>query len=250
MSLNKNIFFLKLIILFIISSFNYIFAQEMDVYLESIQKYFANKNDYPELFKDNPYRLNITDVSIGDLDSDNQKEVVIAVKPHFRQSPTVIIFKVDKQMKLKRVIEGLAPGSLQKISGDYLDSHTTGLATDIKLSTGKEKHIITKENDKERLNVIKIFGGVVQYRNWYHVDKRSGKGLYIDMRHINLENNMDNCINFEFSTVKDIEILPDKDNSGNSLHVWVDDKIYVYKIQKFLNNGLLEKTLKIFPLKN
>ena len=105
------------------------------------------EKDYPELFGEKSYRIRPTGFDIGDLDGDGVDEVVVSFYPHYRQSPTVVIFKVDDKMNVTRVIEGLAPGRLIPVTGEYLDSHSLGQAADMTFSKQKrsEERRVGKE---------------------------------------------------------------------------------------------------------
>lgn len=227
-----------------------VFAENSDTEsprFKAVESYLLDKEDYPELFKDNPYRLKVTGLAIGDLDDDGQDEVVLQMKPHYRQSPTIVIFRVDDDMKVTRVIEGLAPGPLLPISDEYLDSHTLGMAVDMEISQNDGEMIKTK---KPMIDILlKNFGGVVEYKNWFHTDARSGRKMYIDMRHLDVPENKLSCADFEYSTVKLISIVKKNGVNGNLLSAYVDDKLYVYKINKFKDNGLMEKSLEILMAK-
>lgn len=219
-----------------------------DPRFKAVQDYLLNSDDYPELFKDKPYRMKVTGLAIGDLDGDGQAEVVMQFKPHYRQSPSIIIFRVDDDMKVTRVVEGLAPGPLVPVSGDYLDSHTLGMAVD--MSIDQKGKTVSADKQKEFVQIaMKQFGGVVEYRNWLHVDGRSGKKMYLDMTDAQLPNDKNNCEDFEFSTVDAIEIATKENSRGNFLLAFVGDRIYAYKIHKFLDNGLMDKSLEVFPIK-
>jgi hypothetical protein len=219
-----------------------------DPRFKAVQDYLLQGDDYPELFDDKPYRMKVTGLAIGDLDGDGQAEVVLSFKPHYRQSPSIIIFRVDKDMRVTRVVEGLAPGPLVPVSGDYLDSHTLGEAVDLEFQTkGKVKS--GAQARKDFINTaLKNFGGVVAYKNWFHVDRRSGRKMLIDMGQAKVPHEKHNCEGFEFSTVDTIEIATKKDESGNYLLALVGDKFYAYKIHKFLDNGLMDKSLEVFSV--
>lgn len=221
-------------------------AEEMDPRVKAVQDYITKKDDYPELFKDKPYRIKVSDIKIGDLDGDGIDEVVVAVNPHYQQSPTILIFQVNKKLKVTRVIEGLAPGPLIPVSGDQIDSHTLGLGVDFSVSGKNGKPI-----NREFIDItMKQFKGVVAYKSFIHADHRSGYGMYIDMKHIESVPKKDNCEAFEFSTVEEIMIARRDGDDTNWLVAKIGDALYAYKIRKITKEGFLDKTMKIFPIKN
>jgi len=210
--------------------------QEKDLQIDAVNKYLQNNN--LEQFKNIKYQIKVIDVAVGDLNNDGNKEVIIAIKPHYLQSPSIIIFQVNNKMHVTKVIEGLAPGNIKLISGDFIDSHTIGEGVDIIIKPEKtniDKNIIIQ-------NIIQVFNGVVEYQEWVHVDKRKNK-MYIDMKHINFPNKNNNCEKFEFATIKYIKIIKIKER--NFLLAHVDNLIYIYRIDSFLKNGLIDKNLQI-----
>ena len=89
--------------------------------------------NFPELFGEAYYRVKVKAAQVVDLDGDGITEVIVGLTPHYRQSPTIIIFQlIDGQVH--RVKEGLAPGPLQHVSGNYIDSHTVE-ASGVDIST-------------------------------------------------------------------------------------------------------------------
>lgn len=211
---------------------------------EAVKQYML-KDEYPELFGDKPYRLKINNVIIEDVDNDGQDDVIVHVAPHYRQSPTILLFKVSKDLKVTRVREGLAPGPLVPLNGDFLDSHTLGSGVDLTL--GKDQ-----KDRAKRMAIIQAafknkMGGVVEYANFIHVDGRTGKGIYVDMSGLATPPEGDNCEKFQFSMPEEIAVRPKNDGSGNYLLARVGKQIYQYKIHKIRDDGFLEKTLVVRP---
>ncbi len=221
------------------------FAAELSPKIEAVKQYLL-KDDYPELFGDKPYRMKVKNVIEADLDDDGEDEVIFHVTPHYLQSPTIIIFKVSKDLKVTRVIEGLAPGPLLPRRSDFIDSHTLGGAVDFTI--GKEQSNPAKRKEVVKLSLEKM-GGVVEYRNFIHMDDRKGKGLYIDMTNLAKPPAKDNCEAFEFSMPDEIAVMPKNDGSGNYLLALVGKSMYAYKIHKIREDGFLEKTLTVTPVK-
>lgn len=217
-------------------------TEEPSPKLEAVKQYLL-KDDYPELFGDNPYRMKVNNAIVADVDDDGEDEVILHVTPHYRQSPTILIFKVSKSLEVKRVIEGLAPGPLVSLSGDYLDSHELGEAVDLTL--GKDQDNPAKRRKFVEGVLLENKGSVTEYRNFIHMDNRKGKGVYVDMTGLVKPPTKDTCEDFEFSSPDEIAVLPKKDGSGNYILARVGKSIYAYKIHKIRDDGFLEKTLTV-----
>lgn len=213
--------------------------------IQAVVDYLLN-TEYPELFGDRPYHIRPTGYAVGDLDGDGVDEVVMSFYPHYLQSPTVVIFHVDKHLKVTRVIEGLAPGPLEPLTDDYLDSHSLGMAADFQM--GKAEMADPKRRKTLVQISLKHGGNIVEYRNFFHMDQRKGKGSYIDMTRIKNPPQNGTCAGFQFSKVEHIEIDYKKGEKGGYLLALAGNEIYIYKIKRFLPNGLLEKSLQVVPM--
>jgi hypothetical protein len=214
------------------------FGQQSDPRLEAVKKYILEK-DYPEVFGTDHYKTRIEGVLDVDVDNDGSREIVILYFPHYRQSAPIVIYKISSDLKVSRVTEGLAPGPLQKLSGDYLDSHNLGTGVDFEISGENAKpekvlHIVAKDG---------MFG-LVAYDSFFHMDGRTGPSSFIDMRGVKLPSAKHDCESFEFSRVKQIAAGHlHEDSTQNYLAAWVGDEIYVYLIRGVSNDGLLNKKL-------
>jgi len=225
--------------LFVSSSlFGYAFGQQSDPRLEAVKKYILEK-DYPEVFGTDHYKTRIEGVLDVDVDNDGSREVVILYFPHYRQSAPIVIYKISSDLKVSRVTEGLAPGPLQEVSGDYLDSHNLGSAADFEIEGGNGR-------PDEVLKIVAASGmnGFVAYDFFYHMDGRTGSPAFIDMRGVKLPTKKHDCEDFEFSRVKQIAAGHlREDSTQNYVAAWVGEEIYVYLIRGVSNDGLLNKKL-------
>ena len=214
-------------------------GQETNPRLEALKSYILHK-DYPEVFGDADYKTRIEDVLDVDIDNDGSKEIVVLYFPHYRQSPPIVIYKVSAKLEVKKVTEGLAPGPLQPLSGDYLDSHNLGMAIDLDAHGTEKKAPV----DLFRVFTGKGMNGFVAYDQFFHIDGRKGSPSYIDMRGVKVPMGKRDCSEFEFSRVKVIAAGGlQEDPTRNYLAAWVGDEIWVYLVRSISQEGMLEKQL-------
>jgi hypothetical protein len=217
------------------------FAQQNSARLEAVRKHILEK-DYPEVFGSTNYKTRIEGVLDLDVDNDGENEVVILFHPHYRQSAPILIYKVTTDLKVSRIAEGLAPGPLQPVTGDYLDSHTMGQAVDFELGNTKAAPAKTTLEEVLKTASKNHLNGFVIYDSFYHMDGRAGLPYLIDMRGVSVPSNMHDCSSFEFSRVNQIAGGHLREDTGkNYLAAWVGEEIYVYLITGASNQGLLDK---------
>jgi len=217
------------------------FAQQKSVRLEAVRKYILER-DYPEVFGSTNYKTRIMGVLDVDVDNDGDNEVVVLFHPHYRQSAPVLIYKVTTELKISRIAEGLAPGPLQPLTGDYLDSHTLGQAVDFEIKDDKSATAKTSPEEVLKTASKNHLNGFVIYDSFYHMDGRTGLPYLIDMRGVSVPSNKHDCSSFEFSQVKQIAAGHLREDAGkNYLAAWVGDEIYVYLITGVSDQGLLDK---------
>lgn len=236
----KRLFLLPGLLLILVFAMASVSQTEKPSAVELLKKHLLEK-DYPEVFQDKNYHVRVENVLNVDIDNDGKTELVVLFYPHYRQSASVMIYQVSPDGGLARVTEALAPGPLQKISGDYLDSHETGNAFDFSLPEAQNNLV----NRNKTLEIaMSKFGGVVAYRNFYHVDGRKGPVSYVDMTGVELPPNVQDCGSFEFSKVRQIAVGPIREDlSKNYLGAWVGDEIYAYLITSISDRGFLDKKL-------
>ena len=203
------------------------------------------KNDYPELFGDKSYRIAIDSFKIIDFGNDGIKEVVVLYRPHYLQSPTIVIYQILKDGTVKRVREALAPGPLVKRGDYFLDSHSLGQAVDF---TAGNKPLPIEDGRKMAVTASDKsgFGLVVHYSDFFHADSRSGESTYIDMAHVEKFTHSKNCSEFEFSRVDAISVgTHKKDKNVGFIAAIVGKQIYLYEIRAIMPDGFLDKRLTI-----
>jgi len=211
---------------------------------------YIKEQQYPELFEEQNYRVAIQAYKIFDLDDDRNNEVIILFKPHYLQSPTIMIYQVNEHGAVSRLTEALAPGPLVQRADYFLDSHEIGQAIDFEIG---EKQSSPEIGRKMALSLSdeKSFGLVVQYPTFFHADNRKGLPMYIDMTHVQPFSADKTCANFEFSAAYNLMVGSTIENENNYAFIaaQVNDEIYVYTIRGITASGMLEKELAIVPIK-
>jgi hypothetical protein len=206
--------------------------------------YIVN-NDFPELFNGQPFQPRPIAWQIIDIDNDGKTEVFLQTFPHYRQSPTISIFKIDNKDSVTRIIEGFAPGHLVKLSAedDYFDTHSTGTAVDMQLDSNEPEKF--KKLAQSSLN----FGmSVVLYKNFIHMDKRDGKEIFIDLMYLNDFPNENSCAHFQFSQPEQIIAGKIKNMKALFFISKVNKELFCYKIKGFENGKFVDKEIFIMKL--
>ena len=222
------------------------FQATMEKEIKIVRDYILNE-EYPEVFNDKKYRISIIDFKIFDIDLDGFNEVIVAFKPHYFQTPTLQIFRVNKEQKVTRITEGLAPGPLVKRGDYFLDSHSLGLAVDIKVKKGKENKLSI---GKTAISTTKM-KMAVDYKNFTHIDYRNSLPMYVDMTHIDPFDDNDNCSNLEFSMIDRIFVgYKETETKKGFIAAVIKDKAYVYTINNISEDGYIDKEIEIIPLAN
>lgn len=209
---------------------------------------FMLTKDYPEFFGDKPYHIKIEDIFDADVLNDGTHDVVVHVIPSYRQSATILIYEIVADGGIRRITEGLAPGPLVPVTGDYIDSHTLGEGVDL---TAGDKQNDTSARQKLIEVGLKQFGGFVSYKNFFHADGRKGPAWYLDMSDVDSPLEGKTCGNFEFSPVD--AVVAGKisgADEGIYLVAKVGKQLYIYLINGSKDGIYLNKKLLIVPLPN
>lgn len=212
--------------------------------VNAVFDYMINK-DFPELFNEKPFQFRPIRWVIIDIDNDGLTEVFLQTYPHYRQSPTITIYQVDKQDSVKRITEAFAPGHLIEVSPehDYFDTHTTGTAVDMQLGS----------SDPEKLRVfakssLKFGMSPILFKNFIHTDKRDGNPTFLDLTYLDDYPTENSCANFQFSFPDNIVAGQIEGKEYKYLIAQVKDELYCYEIVGFDENGWVKKQITVIDL--
>ena len=193
----------------------------------------------------NHFNLDQLSWQIIDIDDDGVTEVFLQTFPHFRQSPSITIFQIDKNDTVTRIIEGFAPGHLVKLSkkDDYFDPHSTGTAIDMQIDSKKPDAF------RKLAESSLSFGmSVVLYKNFIHTDKREGKGIFLDLMYLDDYEKANSCARFQFEKPEKIIAGKIKDYDKKFFIAKVDKELFCYKINGFTDSRFIDKEIKIIDI--
>tara|TARA_R110000868_G_scaffold59212_5_gene181832 strand:+ start:16514 stop:17461 length:948 start_codon:yes stop_codon:yes gene_type:complete len=220
-------------------------AQDFEATVAAVQAYILDE-DYPEVFDDIQYRVQVSNLIVTDLNADGVTDVIAQMEPHYRQSATIILYQVTGEGEVSRATEGLAPGPLVALTGGQLDSH--GLPSGVDFSVGGDTPGADRQHGLALASVSR-FGNVVEYSTFVHADSRSGNGAYVDMSGIDLPAADRTCEGFEFSPIRQTLVGAVRSLSDQRLlAALVGNEIYLYEIGEVLPTGLLRKRVWIIEL--
>jgi len=199
------------------------------------------KKDYPEVFNKKSYQFRPVNWQIVDIDNDGTIEVFLQTFPHYTQSPTITIFKIDKNDSVTRVVEGFAPGHLIPLSDedDYFSPHSTGTALDAQLESPNPEKLLLFGKAGLRFGM-----SCVLYKNFVHSDKRDSK-TFLDLSYLDDYPNENSCASFQFSKPEEIAAGSIKGKSNKYFIARIANDLFCYEIKGFENDGLINKTVTI-----
>ncbi|MFC6998549.1 hypothetical protein [Rufibacter roseus] len=180
---------------------------------------------------------------VFDIDKDGKEEVFLQFVPLYAQSPTISIFQRTKDGTITKLLEGLAPGKIVGLTGNdnFLDTHTSGTAKDIPLSSE------TSARHKALADSAHRFGlHVVLFKNYAHTDTRRTLNSLVDLTH--LDTDRTECGDFKFPQPDQIAAGKMAGQKYNFFVAKVDDQLYCYEIRRFSKRGFIEKTVTVVPL--
>ncbi|GAA6134941.1 hypothetical protein NBRC116188_17310 [Oceaniserpentilla sp. 4NH20-0058] len=220
------------------------FEATMPEEIQLVQDYILN-TEYPEVFNEEKYRISVSNFKIIDLDFDNQNDVVVSYKPHYTQSPTIVLFKIDENKKVTRVTEGFAPGPLVQRGDYFLDPHSTDKAIDIQVKEEKKDSLIGAISLKSTK-----FTMAIDYPNFTHLDMREGFKSYINLTHVNEFVTESNCYQFEFSYIENMFVgYIEGEKKEPFISSIIGEKMYTYIIHNIDKEGFINKSIEVTNLK-
>lgn len=200
--------------------------------------------DFPEIFNNKSYQFRPVNWQIIDIDNDGNVEVFLQTYPHYTQSPTITIFKINKNDSVTRIIEGLAPGHLIPLSDkdDYFSPHSTGTAIDAQLDKNEPEKLLKFANAS-----LKFGMSCVLYKNFIHTDKKDSN-TFLDLTYLNDYSNENTCEQFQFSMPEEIIAGKVKRAANKFFVAKIGDEFFCYEIKGFENNVNIKKTISIIKV--
>jgi hypothetical protein len=216
--------------------------QQLPKEIELVFDYLMKK-EYPEVFGSANYSIRPIGWQIIDINDDGKTEIFLQTFPHYRQSPTITIFQIEKSDSVIRILEGFAPGHLIPLSkeDDYLDPHSTATAIDMQLNSGADIKKFAESS-------LKFGMSVVLYKNFIHEDKRNGKGIFIDLTYLDDFSSENSCANFQFSTPDQIIAGSIKDHENKFFIARVRNELFCYEIIGFEGTSFINKKISIVKI--
>jgi hypothetical protein len=206
------------------------------------------ERDYPEVYSGKHYRVRVRGWAVGDMKGDGRTQVFLLLDPHYQQTAPIQIFQLSPDGRVQRLREALAPGPLVPFNLERIDPHTLGTAIDL---TGIEG----KTADAPRRFAVELSKemNVVYYRGFVHSDKPdrvSGSGYqFVDVSDREEFKGADKCLEIQFSQ-PEVLAIGKIQGAGESLYlaVSVAPEVYLYRITRITEEGLLEKQITRLPL--
>jgi hypothetical protein len=184
----------------------------------------------------------VREIVLLDADGDGAPEAFVWIVPRFRQTPTLLVYGYDQQHGVRRLLEGLVPGSPQPISGHLVDDHTLGFGIDLGFNSVKPLSIEFLATDG-----IKNHMSVVRYRTFAHVDGRSSFVTIVDLSNWKLPPDTKTCEQFEFSSVEALAAGTLAGSGQRYLVALTNGDITVYRFRGVRPNGLFDKESWLRP---
>ncbi len=182
--------------------------------------------------------VRVRDIALLDIDGDGSPEAFVWIEPKVRQTPTILAYSYDQQRGARRLLEGLVPGRLQPVSGQFVDDHTMGFGVDMVVGENG------KPVDFDRLIAAGVEHGMslVRYRTFIHADGRKGFVSFVDLSDRALPTpDTKTCRDFEFSSVDALAAGALSGSTTRYLIVLTTKDITIYRFRAIRPNGTFDK---------
>ncbi len=174
-----------------------------------------------------------------DIDHDGRLELFLAIAPKYRQTATVVIYRMIDGNRVERLYEGLAPGRLLPVSNRQIDTHTLGNGIDMTIEGGADSSTVVRLLATARTQGMQI----VRYPDFFHVDERSHAAQYVDIASASPGFHEKTCESFEFSPVEALASgHVGSDTVGHYLAALTPAEVVFYRIRGISSDGRLQKT--------
>ena len=217
--------------------------------VSAVRRYLADVEP-PERFGDEQLPVRVRGFAVWDLDGDGTPEVVLWTDPYYRQSPTITLFSVAAGGKVRRLLEGLAPGPLVPATLDRRDPHVAGQGADVvdrtALAAGTDAPVDRQRADafgRDAASAAHKRGlHVVRYPLFVHTDGRKDIG-YVDLsQEPSTFATATSCAGFDFVPVEDVALgTLGGDPGGRYVAVTAGGRLDLYRIDRILRDGTLQK---------
>lgn len=219
--------------------------------VSAVRRYLADVEP-PERFGDERLPVRIRGFAVWDLDGDGTPEVVLWTDPYYRQSPTITLFSVAAGGKVRRLVEGLAPGPLVPATLDRRDPHAAGKGADVVDRKGEALRATGVEparEDSDAFGRAAVTAALhasmhaVQYPAFVHTDGRAGAGGYVDLTQERSPFALStSCAGFDFVPVEDVAVgTLGGDPHGRYLAATAGGRLDLYRIERIHRDGTLQK---------
>jgi hypothetical protein len=198
----------------------------------------AAEREPVEAFAGAPGFVRVLQVAWLDVNGDGKPEAFVAVAPKYRQTPTILVYSYDAQHGATRVYEGLAPGRLEPVSGQFIDDHTLGYGID--MTIGSDGQAV--DFDGVLAAGVRHHMSIMRYKTFFHTDERAGFITFVDLSDRALPSSTTTtCESFEFSPLTGLAAGPLSGSHKPYLVALTSDDITIYVFHGIRANGTLDK---------
>ncbi len=191
-----------------------------------------------ENFTSDTGTFSVGGVAFLDVEHKGAPLAFVWIAPTYRQTPTILVFRVDPVAGAHILREGLAPGRLVSRSSPLHDPHTLGVAMDMSGMESATESIFRKMMDRsDSLSFVR-------YQTFLHTDSRQGVVTYLDLTDYVVPGGRQNCANIEFGIVTGAASgTLDGDTKREYLVALTDQDVTIYRFDEVRDDGTFDKRI-------